>query len=100
MSLASRARGILPTTPPYQRLLEWLRVPPPSELFEASLQAIHAAIAVLPELERAERVRTMTALVRRVAGSSGGLSMMLGLTNGIGDEEQRVIETIGAAMGV
>lgn len=68
------------------------------ELFDAALQAVKVGISVLPEPERSEGIKVIVALCHRVAGVSGGLARFLGLSAGIANEEQLVLDAIGAKL--
>ena len=94
----ARDRGIAEGSAAWRQLEAWLTERPSLELHQAALDAIRAAISVLPRAERADRVQSMTALCHRVAGASGGLARFLGIGSGFAHEEHRVLEAIAAAL--
>ena len=94
----ARERGIAEGSTAWRQLQAWLTERPSLELHQAALEAIRAGISVLPQAERADRVKSMTALCHRVAGSSGGLARFLGIGSGIAREEHRVLAAIEAAL--
>jgi len=94
----AEGRGIEAGSPAHQQLVAWFDERPSAEVFDAAVQAIKAGISVLPEAERAERIKAMVAMCHRVAGASGGLARFLGLSSGVAHEEEQVLESIGARL--
>jgi hypothetical protein len=73
-------RGIEPGSPAHEQLRSWLQERPPDALFEAAMEAINLALAVLTPAEREERIRTYIDACNRVAAASGnGLAKLLGM---------------------
>jgi hypothetical protein len=91
-------RGIENGSPAHTLLLQWLRVRPADELFETAVTAIRVGISVLPDLERSERIKSMVAMCHRVAASSGGLARLLGITHGVSQEEEAILDAISAKL--
>ena len=90
----AEARGIAKGSPSHDQLRAWLETRPSNELFETAVTAIRVGLSVMPEDERAERIKGLAELCRQVAASSGGLARELGLTSGIDEEERAILEAI------
>jgi hypothetical protein len=89
------ARGIVPGTPAYDKLLEWLRQRPSDELFETAMEVMRVGFSVLPEQERKERIASLVEACRRVAEvSGGGLARLIGIRGGVSGEESVVLDAI------
>jgi hypothetical protein len=91
---AATERGIAKESPSYVLVEKWLDERPPDELFAAAVDAIKSGLSVLPEAERAERIREITALCRQIAATSGGLARELGLSSGIDSDEQAILDAV------
>jgi len=58
-----------------------------------------AGLAVLPDAERAERVREIVDACKRVAeATGGGLGRLLGMSTGVVGAEAAVLDAIGAKL--
>lgn len=89
------SRGIEPGSPAYVQLETWLTTRPPDELFTTALEAMKDGLAVLPAVERDERIKGIVAAAHKVAeASGGGLLKVLGLTTGVSHEETVVLDAI------
>jgi hypothetical protein len=87
------ARGIVAGTPPHAQLLAWLQECPRPELFDAAIEIINVGFAVLPAVERAERVRAVLDACERVAEAARGVAMF-GLRFSASSAEAAVLETL------
>jgi hypothetical protein len=88
--------GIDKGTPAYAKLDEWLGERPSDALFDTTIEAIKAGLTVLTPEERAERVTRIVGFCRRVASASGGgLARVLGLSSGVSQDEESLIDAIG-----
>lgn len=96
----ARERGVEDGSPAHAKLLEWLTRRPSDDLFDAAVASIKVGISVLPEPERQARIGQMMAACRQVARASGGgkLARLLGLSDGVADEEAAVLAAITARL--
>ena len=91
--------GIRHGTPAYAKAVEWLRERPSDALFDTSIEALKAGLSVLTPEERAERVKRIVDYCRRVASASGGgLARVLGLSSGVSQDEESLIDAIGKTL--
>jgi hypothetical protein len=87
-------RGLAKGSPSHELLERWLDKRPSDAVFSTAVETIRLGISVLPADERAQRIEAMTALCLKVAASSGGLARELGLSSGVCEEEQAVLDEI------
>ena len=88
--------GIKHGSPAHAKAVEWLRDRPSDALFDTSIEALKAGLSVLTPEERAERVKRIVDYCRRVASASGGgLARVLGLSSGVSQDEESLIDAIG-----
>jgi tellurite resistance protein len=88
---AARAREVVPGTPGFEKLAEWLKRRPTEQFFEKSMQVIQAILMVLPEEEVESSKRDLVSYCTRVAEASGGI---LGLGGKIDRNERAVLEQV------
>lgn len=89
------SRGVVAGSPPGEKLEAWLEQRPPDSLFEAAMEVLRIAGALLTPEEREERRRTLVEACERVARvSGGGLAKLLGLSDGISGAEAAVLRAI------
>jgi hypothetical protein len=96
----ARERGVEDGSPAHAKLLEWLGNRPSDALFEVSEASIKVGLSLLPDAERAERIKTIVAQCRRVAAASGGsgLARLLGLSHAVSQQEETVLKAITAKL--
>jgi tellurite resistance protein len=70
---AARARGVLPGSPGFEKLAEWLNRRPTEEFFDKTMRVIRAILMVLPEEELESSKRDLLSYSSRVAEASGGI---------------------------
>jgi hypothetical protein len=70
---AARARGVLPGSPGFEKLAEWLNRRPTEEFFDKTMRVIRAILMVLPEEELESSKRDLLSYSTRVAEASGGI---------------------------
>jgi tellurite resistance protein len=70
---AARARGVLPGSPGFEKLAEWLNRRPTEEFFDKTMRIIRAILMVLPEEEMESSKRDLLSYSARVAEASGGI---------------------------
>ena len=70
---AARARGVLPDSPGFEKLAEWLNRRPTEEFFDKTMRIIRAILMVLPEEELESSKRDLLSYSSRVAEASGGI---------------------------
>jgi len=70
---AARARGVLPGSPGFEKLAEWLNRRPTEEFFDKTMRIIRAILIVLPEEELESSKRDLLSYCSRVAEASGGI---------------------------
>ena len=88
--------GIKHGSPAHAKAVEWLRERPVDALFDTSIEALKAGLSVLTPEERGERVKRIVDYCRRVASASGGgLKRVLGLSSGVSQDEESLIDAIG-----
>ena len=91
--------GIKHGSPAHAKAVEWLRERPSDALFDTSIEALKAGLSVLTPEERAERVKRIVDYCRRVASASGGgLGRVLGLSSGVSQDEESLIDAIGKTL--
>ena len=90
----ARQRGVEPGSPAYAQLEEWLRQRPSDALFDTAVQVLKFAFAVLPLMEREERIKAIVQACQEVAEASGGLGRLLGLGDGVSGVEASTLDTI------
>jgi hypothetical protein len=91
--------GIKPGSPAHAKAVEWLRERPSDALFDTSIEALKAGLSVLTPEERAERVKRIVEYCRRVAAASGGgLARVLGISSGVSQDEESLIDAIGKTL--
>ena len=91
--------GIKTGSPAHAKAVEWLRERPSDALFDTSIEALKAGLSVLTPEERAERVKRIVDYCRRVASASGGgLGRVLGLSSGVSQDEESLIDAIGKTL--
>jgi hypothetical protein len=94
----ARERGIAEDSPSDTQLRDWLTARPSDALFDAAVDAIKAAYHHLPAAEREEKFKDLIASANEVAGASGGLTRMLGLSSGVSGEEESLLDAIAAKL--
>jgi hypothetical protein len=91
--------GIKTGSPAHAKAVEWLRERPVDALFDTSIEALKAGLSVLTPEERAERVKRIVDYCRRVASASGGgLARVLGISSGVSQDEESLIDAIGTTL--
>jgi hypothetical protein len=91
----AESRGIDPGTPAHTKLESWLERRPADELFDLATECMRIGFTVLPAAERDERIKALVAACRQVAAASGGsLGRLLGLSDGVSGDEERVLDAI------
>jgi tellurite resistance protein len=91
----AESRGVEPGTPAHDKLLSWLKVRPSDAVFETATECMRLGFAVLEPAERDERIKALVAACRQVAEASGGsLGKLLGLSDGVSGDEERVLDAI------
>ena len=70
---AARARDVLPGSPGFEKLAEWLNRRPTEEFFDKTMRIIRAILIVLPEEELESSKRDLLSYCSRVAEASGGI---------------------------
>jgi hypothetical protein len=89
------SRGLDPGTPAHSKLVSWLEKRPSDELFELATECMRIGFTVLAPAERDERIREIVAACRKVAEASGGsLGKLLGISDGVSGDEERVLDAI------
>ncbi len=92
----AESRGMDPGTPAHAKLASWLERRPSDELFDLATECMRIGLQVLPAAERDERIKAIVAGCRQVAEASGGsLGKLLGLSDGVSGDEERVLDAIG-----
>jgi tellurite resistance protein len=86
-------RGVLPGSPDYLQLLDWLTHRPSDEVFRTALEAIRIGLSVLPPDESEQRIATIIKACEDVAQAKGWLAELLRL-DGVSYEESAVIAAI------
>jgi hypothetical protein len=94
------SRGIEPGSDPFRQLESWLERRPSDALFETALEVMKAGLAILPDVEREERIRDIVDGCTRIAeATGGGLAKLLGMKGaGIAGQEAAVLDAIGAKL--
>jgi len=88
-------RGVTQGSPPHAKVDAWLRERPPEALFDAAIEVLKVAAALLTPAEREERIGEILAGCRRVAeASGGGIAKKLGLASGVSRDEKVAIDSI------
>ena len=88
-------RGIEAESPGHAQLVAWLDARPPEALFETAVDVIRCGLAVLPPIEREERINKILDACREVAAASGSeFAKLLGLGDGVSNTETSIIDTI------
>ena len=88
-------RGVEEGSAAEQHLREWLATRPSDALFDASLEVLKAAFAVLPGKERHERIDRLVDACRIVAEASGTeIAHQLGLGTGVSRKEASLLDVI------
>jgi hypothetical protein len=91
----AEGRGVEPGTPAHDKLLSWLKARPSDQLFDLATECMRIGFSVLPAPERDERIKELVAGCRAVAQASGGsLGKLLGLSDGVSGDEERVLDAI------
>lgn len=91
----ARDRGVESNSPAYAQIVEWLENRPPDTLFDAALDVLRAGFAVLPLVEREERIdRIVDACHEVAAGSGSEVARLLGLGDGVSGSEESILDTI------
>lgn len=90
LELAAR-RGIMPDSPEYQQLTEWLREKPADEFFRRTMRIIRAFLNTLAPAKRSYHRTKVISDCLSVAKASGGL---FGFGNKISDVEMEMMEKI------
>jgi hypothetical protein len=88
---AARVRGVLPGSPAFEKLTEWLSRRPKEEFFDKTMRVIQAILMVLPEGELESSKRDLLSYCTRVAEASGGI---LGMGRKIDRKERELLEEI------
>ena len=89
------SRGVEPGTPVHGKLLEWLRKRPSDAVFDTAMEVMKIGFSVLPPAERDESIQGLVDGCRRVAqASGGGLSRLIGIGDGVSDDESAVLDAI------
>lgn len=91
-------RGVTLGSPAQAQILAWLNQRPSDELFDTAMEVIKRGLAVLPQELRDERVKGIIAACHQVAEASGGLSKLLGFSDGVTPEEETLLEAINAKL--
>jgi hypothetical protein len=91
----ARERGIDEGSPAYAEVSEWLAMRPPDNFFETAYEVMKAGFAVLPPVERDERIQRIIDACRTIAeASESQVAKLIGLESGISDFESSLLETI------
>jgi hypothetical protein len=89
------SRGVEEGSAVHGQLVSWLEKRPSDALFTTATECMRIGLAVLPASERDERIRSIVASCRAVAEASGNtLGRLLGLSDGVSVDEERVLEAI------
>lgn len=95
----AESRGLEPGSPAHSKLLAWMKERPSDALFETATECMRIGLAVLPDGERIERVKSLVDTCRRVAEASGNtLGRLLGFGDGVSEDEDRVLDAISAKL--
>ncbi len=93
------SRGVTAGTPAHDKLLGWLRERPSDALFMTALEVMRAGFSVLPASEGEERIKYLVAACRRIAAASGGgLALLIGVSDGVSDDENAVLDAIATKL--
>jgi hypothetical protein len=91
-------RGIEEGSPAHAQLVAWLGKRPSDQLFDTAVDVIKAGLAVLPPVEREERVAVFAKACHQVAEASGGLWRVLGLSSGVSAQEHSILDHIRSSL--
>jgi len=95
----ARQRDVEEDSPAYAQLVEWLKVRPSDELFDAGLELIKYGFAVLPPKEMEERIVRLLDACHEVAAASGTeLARLLGLGDGVSGVEAHMLDEFNARL--
>ena len=95
----ARQRDVEEDSPAYAQLVEWLKVRPSDELFDAGLELIKYGFAVLPPKEMEERIVRLLDACHEVAAASGTeLARLLGLGDGVSGVEAHMLDDFNARL--
>ena len=95
----ARQRDVEEDSPAYAQLVEWLKVRPSDELFDAGLELIKYGFAVLPPKEMEERIVRLLDACHEVAAASGTeLARLLGVGDGVSGVEAHMLDEFNARL--
>ena len=94
----AEGRGVTVGSPAQSQILAWLDVRPSDELFDTAMEVIKHGINLLPKELRDERIKGIVEACHQVAEASGGLSRLLGFSDGVTPEEEVLLEAISARL--
>ncbi len=90
----AEARGIAAGSPDMTLLMQWLEKRPADDVYRLAVEAIRAAISVLPPGEAELRTTKMIALCEEVAEAPGKLRKLLGMPGHVSSEERTVLSQL------
>jgi len=95
----ARAREIDEGSTAYAQLSEWLTNRPPDEVFRIAIEVLRSGFAVLPVIERQERIERVIDACNTVAmQSTGGVDQLVSLGNRVENQETLMVQKMAAAL--
>lgn len=97
----ARDRGMDESSPAYAQLIEWLETRPSDQFFDTAVEVLRYGFAVLPPLEREERISRIVTACHQVAEASGSeIARLIGLGDGVSRTEEETLEAINNRLRV
>ena len=91
----ARERGVEANSPALAQLSAWLDERPQDTLFATAVEVLKYGFKVLDPFERDARIKTLTDACHEVAAASGSeLARLLGLGDGVSNEESQILDQI------
>ena len=91
----ARERGVEDNSPAMAQLSAWLDERPQDTLFATAVEVLKYGFKVLDPFERDARIKTLTDACHEVAAASGSeLARLLGLGDGVSNEESQILDQI------